>query len=158
MIGVHERPLGPRRRVCQIQGGGMGAPVPGALGVALCRARRAQVAAVVPCRARGGQLVALPRGWRELASRRPRVRWGLVRLLCTNRRVDPLGWWVRVEVWRSVFCLVTGTRLRWFPRSRAAGSRASSPVSCASRLGCVEDLSLPRLARLLTGRHVACCL
>ena len=31
----------------------MGAPVPGALGVALCRARRVQVAAVVPCRARG---------------------------------------------------------------------------------------------------------
>ena len=69
----------------------MGAPVPGALGVALCRARRGQVAAVVPCRARGGQLVVLPRGWRELASRRPRVWWGLVHLLCANRRVDPLG-------------------------------------------------------------------
>ena len=34
----------------------------------------------------GGQLVAVPRGWRELASRHPRVRWRLVRLpLCANR-------------------------------------------------------------------------
>ena len=33
------------------------------------------------------------------------------------------------------------------------------PVSWPSRLGCVEDLSLPRVARFLTGRHVvACCL
>ena len=100
LVCVVKRPLGPRRRVYQVQGGGMGASISGALGVALCRARRAQVAAVVPCRARGGQLVALPRGWRELASRRPRVRWGLVRLLLSaNWRVDPLGWWERVEVW-----------------------------------------------------------
>ena len=52
----------------------MGTLVPGALGVALSRAQRAQKAEVVPCRAWGGQLVAFPRGWRELASRRPRVR------------------------------------------------------------------------------------
>ena len=91
MVGVVERPLGPHRRICQVHGAGMGAPVPGALGVALCLARRAQVAAVVPCRARGGQLVALLRGWLELASRRPRVRWRLVRLLlCANQPVDPL--------------------------------------------------------------------
>ena len=40
----------------------MGAAVPGALGVALCRARRAQVAAVVPCRARGGAAGGAPPG------------------------------------------------------------------------------------------------
>ena len=34
--------------------------------------------------------------------------------------VDPLGWWVRVEVWCSVFCLINGTRLRLFPPSRGA--------------------------------------
>ena len=84
----------------------------------------------------GGQLVTLPRGWRELASRRPRVRWGSVRvLLCVNWRVHPLGWWVRVEVWCSVFCLVTRTRLRWFPPSRVAGSRASSPCLVGIHVG-----------------------
>ena len=129
------------------------------LGVALCRAWRALVVAVVPCRARGGQLVALPRGWRELASRRPRVRWGFVRLLlCANRRIDPYGWWARVEVWCSVFCLVTGTRLRGSPRSKSRDLERALPVSWASRLGCVEDLSLPREARFLTGRRVACYL
>ena len=57
--------------------------------------------------------MTLPLGWRELASRRPRVRWRLVRLLlCANRRVDPFVWWVPVEVWCSVFCHVAGTRLR----------------------------------------------
>ena len=119
-----------------------------------------QGGAVVPYRVRGGQLVALPRGWRELASRRPRVRWRLVRLrLCASRRVDPLGWWVRLVAWWSVFSLVTGTRRQWFPPSRVAGLERALPVSWASRLGCVEDLSLPRVARFLTGRHVvACCL
>ena len=59
LVGVVERPLSPRRRICQIRGAGMGARVLRALRVALCRARRAQVAAVEHCRARGGQLVAL---------------------------------------------------------------------------------------------------
>ena len=40
----------------------MGAQVPRALGVALCRARRAQVAAVVPCRERGGAACGAPPG------------------------------------------------------------------------------------------------
>ena len=85
LVGVVERPMDSRRCICQVRGAGVGTPVRGALGVALCRAWRAQVSAVVPCRARGGQLVALPRGWRELASKRPRVRWRLVRLLlCAN--------------------------------------------------------------------------
>ena len=84
----------------------------------------------------GGQLVAFPRGWRELASRRPRVWWGLVRLLlCANQRVDPLGWWVRVEAWCSVLCLVTGPRLRWFPPSPVGGSRASSPCLVGIQVG-----------------------
>ena len=45
----------------------MGAQVPGSLGVALCRARKAQVAVVVPYRERRGQLMALSRAgesWR----------------------------------------------------------------------------------------------
>ena len=50
LLGVLQRPLGPLRLECQVRGADTGAPVPGALGVALCRAR-------------GGQLVALPRGW-----------------------------------------------------------------------------------------------
>ena len=40
----------------------MGASVPGALGVALCRARRAQVAAMLPCRAREGAAGGAPPG------------------------------------------------------------------------------------------------
>ena len=138
-VGVVERLPGPRCRVCKVQGGSMTSLVTGTLGVALCRARRPQVAAVVPCRARGGQLVELPQGWRELASRSPRVRWGLVRLLlCANRRIDPLGWWVRVDVWCSTFCLVTGTRLLWFPPSRKAVSRASSPCLVSTQVGLRE--------------------
>ena len=53
-VGVVKRPLSPRRRICQVQGAGMSAPVLGALGATLCRARRAQVAAVVLCREWGG--------------------------------------------------------------------------------------------------------
>ena len=62
LVGVVERPLGPRRRICLVQGAGMGAPIPGALGVALCRARRAHVAAVVSCGARGGAAGGAPPG------------------------------------------------------------------------------------------------
>ena len=62
LVGIVERTLGPRRRICQVQRSGMGAPVQGALGVALCRARRAQVAAVVPCRARGWAAGGAPPG------------------------------------------------------------------------------------------------
>ena len=62
LVGVVERPLGPRRRICQVHGAGMGAPVPGELGVALCRERRVQVAAVVPCAARGGAAGGAPPG------------------------------------------------------------------------------------------------
>ena len=32
LVGVVERPLGPRRHICQVRGGNMGAPVLGALG------------------------------------------------------------------------------------------------------------------------------
>ena len=67
----------------------------------------------------GGQLVALPRGWRELASRCPRVRRMLVHLLrCANRRVDPLGWW-------------------WHGRPSSVSS--PEPASCGSpRLGSLD--------------------
>ena len=47
----------------------MGTPVPGALGVALCRARRAQVAAVVPCRARWGAAGGASPGLAKTAAR-----------------------------------------------------------------------------------------
>ena len=44
------------------------------------------------------------------------------------------------------------------PRLESRGLERALSVSWASRLGCVEDLSLPRVPRSLTGRHVACCL
>ena len=136
LVGVVERPLGPRRRVCQVQGGGMGAPVPGALGVALCRARRAQVAAVVPCRARGGGSWWRSPGAGESWRRDALGSGGVLRLiLSANRRIDHLGGWVQVEVWCSAFCLVTGTLLQWFPPSRVAGSRASSPCLVSIQVG-----------------------
>ena len=136
LVAVVWLALGPRRRICQVQRAGMGAPVPGPLGLALPRARRAQVAAVVSCRAPGGQLRDFLRGWRELAWRRPRVGWRLVRLLlCPNRRVGPLGWWVRVAVWWPVFCLLNGIRLRWFHPPRVAGSRASSLCLAGIQIG-----------------------
>ena len=44
------------------------------------------------------------------------------------------------------------------PRLESRDLERALPVSWASRLGHVQDLSLPRVARVLTGRHVACCL
>ena len=44
------------------------------------------------------------------------------------------------------------------PRLESRDLERALPVSWASRLAFVEDLSLPRVARFLTGRHVACCL
>ena len=46
-----------------------------------------------------------------------------------------LSWWVRVVIWWSVFCLFTGTRFRWFPPTRVAGSRASSPCLMSIQFG-----------------------
>ena len=93
LSGVLQRPLGLLGLGRQVRAANMDDPVPRTLGVALCQSRIANVAAVVLCRARGGQLVGLPRGWRELAPRPPRAWWRLVRLLrCANRRVDPLCW------------------------------------------------------------------
>ena len=54
-----------------------------------------------------------------------------------------LGWWVRVEMWCSVFCLVTGTRLRRFPPSRVAGSPARFPCLVGTQ---VEERGRPRPA------------
>ena len=54
-----------------------------------------------------------------------------------------LGWWVHVEIWCSVFCLVTGTRLRRFPASRVAGSPARSPCLVGTQ---VEERGRPRPA------------
>ena len=56
-------------------------------------------------------------------------------ILCANRRVDPVGWWFRVVVWCSVFSLVPGTPLRWFPPSRVAGSRTSSLCLVGVKVG-----------------------
>ena len=50
----------------------MSAPVPGALGVALCQARRAQVASVVRCRARGGEARGTPPGLARAGVKTPR--------------------------------------------------------------------------------------
>ena len=135
----------------------MGAPVPGALKVALCRARRAHVAAVVPCRARRCRWCRSPRAGES---------W---------RRDVPEsggGWSVFFSA-QTVEWLVSGSGWRYdapspvsSPESASGGSsRLESRdleralfVSWASRLGCVEELSLPRVARFLTGRRVACCL
>ena len=136
LVGVVERPLGPRRLICQVQEAGIGAPVPGALGVALGRARRAQVAVVMPCGARGEAAGGAPPGL---------VRTGVetppspveVGTSCSLRepRVDPLGWWVRVVVRCFVFYLITRTRLRWFPPPRVAASRVSSPCLVGIQVG-----------------------
>ena len=159
LVGVVERPLGPRRRVCQVQRGGMGAPVPGALGVALCRARRGQVAAVVPCRARGGSW------WRSHGAGES---W---------RRDAPEsggGWSVFISARTGESTLLIG-RSGWrygapssvsspepasggSPRLESRDLERALPVSWASKVGSVEGLSLPRVAHFLTGRHVACCL
>ena len=129
--GILQRSISPLRLRCQVRGADLGAPVLGALRVALCRSRRAQVAAVVLCRARGGQLLALLQGRQELASRRPQARWWLVRLLlCANQRVDPLDWWVR-----AFRCCLVGIQVG----ARGRPQRA-------------------RVAHLPTGRYLACCL
>ena len=71
LSGVLQRLLGSLGLRSQVRKVATGAPVPGALGLALCRARRAEVAAVVRyrpreaqvaalCGARGGQLVGAP--------------------------------------------------------------------------------------------------
>ena len=88
-----ERSLGPRhlRRQGRV-GICMGDLLPGALGVSLCRTRRAQGAAMVLCRAQEGQLVALNRGWRKLAPRRLFVSVRLFRFLYANRQAKPVGW------------------------------------------------------------------
>ena len=49
----------------------MGAQVPGALGVALRRARRAPVATVVPCRERGGGTGGAPPGLARAGAETP---------------------------------------------------------------------------------------
>ena len=104
------------------------------------------------------QLVALPRIWLELASRQPRVRWRFFRLLlCANRRVDPHGLWVRVVIWCP--SSVSSTQPAPGDTSRLERREISLalPVSWASRLGHVEYLGLPRVARFLTDRHVVDC-
>ena len=154
LVSVVERPLDPRRRICQVQGAGMGAPVSGALGVALCRAWRAQVAAVVPCGARRGAAGGGPPGLARAGVETPPspVEVGPSSSL-REPRVDPLGWWVRVMVW-SLEPASGGS-----PRLESRDLERARPVSWASRSGRVEDLSLPRVARSLTGRYVvACCL
>ena len=66
---IVECSLSPSKFRLGVWGADMDALVSGGLREALCRARRIQVAAVVLCRVRGDLLVALPRGWRDLASR-----------------------------------------------------------------------------------------
>ena len=44
------------------------------------------------------------------------------------------------------------------PPVSSRGISSELSLSRASRLGCVEHLSLPRVAHFLTGRHAACCL
>ena len=161
LVGIVERPLGPRRRVCQIQGGGMGAPVPGALGVALCRARRAQVAAVVPCRARGGAAGGAPPGLARAGVETPETESGRGWSVFFSARTSESTRLVGGNGWRYVAPSSVSSpepASGGSPRLESRDLERALSVSWASRLGCVENLSLPRVARFLTGRHVACCL
>ena len=54
LVGVVERPLGPRRLIFQVQRSGMGAQVPGALGVALCQAQKPRLRRWCPVERGGG--------------------------------------------------------------------------------------------------------
>ena len=78
LVGVIERPLGPRRRICQVQGAGTGHRSPELWGWRSVERGEPTWRPWCPGECGGEELVALPRGWRELASRRPRVRWRLV--------------------------------------------------------------------------------
>ena len=144
LVGVVERTLDPRRRICQVQGAGMGAPVRGALRVALCRARRAQVAAVVPCRARVGQLVALP-GAGESYRRDPPESGGGWSVFFSAQTVGSIllvggsGWWHRGPSSVSSPKPASGGS----PRLDSRDLERALRVSWESRLGHMEDLSLP---------------
>ena len=59
-VCIVECSLGPSKFRLGVRGADMGALVSRVLREALCRARRVQVTAVVLCRVRGDQLVALP--------------------------------------------------------------------------------------------------
>ena len=106
----------------------------------------------------GEELVALPRGsswlrdapesgggWSVLFSPRPgeQTRW-----------VGGSGWWYGDLSSASPPEPASGD----FPRLESRDHERALPVSWASRLERVENLSVPRVARFLTGRHVARCL
>ena len=94
LVGAIERPLGPRRRICHVQGADMSYPVRSGRG-ALLSAESPRGGGGALSSAGRGQLAAFPRDCRELASRRPYIRWRLTSLvLYTNQQVDPgSGWW-----------------------------------------------------------------
>ena len=135
----------------------MDAQLPGALREALCRERRFQVAAVVLCRARGGQLVALPQGWRDLASRRPRARSGFFRLLFVDHRVDPVGWCTPGVPARVGVTLVAGVLVRRSFPSLVTGSRAFPSFLLGLLVGARGGPQPARVACIVAGRHVVAC-
>ena len=114
----------------------MGVQVPGALGVALCRARRAQVAAVVPCRERGrdggGTLPWLARAGVET----PPSPVGVGPSSSLREPASRPSWLVGPGG-GMVLRLLSRHRnpIRWFPPSRIAGSRASSPCLVGIQVG-----------------------
>ena len=67
--------------------------------------------------------------------------------------VDGSGWWYGGQSPVSSPELASGDS----PRLESRDLERALPVSWASRLGRVEDLSLPRVALFLTGRHVVAC-
>ena len=159
LVGVVEHPLSLRRRICQVQGGGMGALVAGALGVALWRARRAQVASVVPCRERRGAAGGAPGAggsWRRDA---PEFGGGWPVFFYARTGESTLL--VGGSGWRYSAPSSVSSPEPVFGGSPCLESRdleRAFPVSWASRLGHVKDLNLPGVARVLISRHVACCL
>ena len=159
LVGVVERSLGPRRRVCQVQGGGMGAAVSGALGWRSVDRGEPRWRQWFPVERGGGSWWRSPgagESWRRDA---PESGGGWSVFFSARAGESPFlvggnGW--RYGAPSSVSSLEPASG--GSPRLESRDLERALPVSWASRLGCVEDLSLPRVARFYTGRHASCCL
>ena len=155
LVGVVERPLGPRHRICQVLGAGMGAPVTGARRVALCRARTAQMAAVVPCRARGGSAGGAPAGLAKAGVETPLSPVGVGPSSSLPEPASRPSWLVGPGG-RMVLRLLSRHRNPPLVVPPVLSRGISSDVSlCRGHpdWGASETLACPRVARFLTGRQ-----
>ena len=157
--GIVERPLGPRRRICQVQGAGVGAQVPGALGAHSVERGEPRWRWWCPVESGVSSWCRFPgagESWRRDA---PEFGGGRSVLLSARTGESTLwvggpGWWYGGSSSVSSPEPASGDS----PRLESRDLERALPVSWASRLGCVEGFSLPRVVRFLTGRHVACSL